>query len=128
MRARIAIDVEGDVVVVSVQGQSTLMSSIEAVMRGVWNAKRAQTRNILFDIRDSTSDDFHSRVMKQVSEAPRTGIGAFRVAVLGRPDDPRLPFVENVGVNRGYAVRCFVEKDSAIEWLHQGTAHSANAA
>ena len=128
MRARVEVTHEAGVVAVSLHGETTLMASLEAVIRGVWNARKAGTRNVLFDLRESTSEDFESRVLKQASEASRTGIGAYRVAVVGRTDDPRLPYIEEVGATRGYTVRCFVDREAALAWLREAGSEPATAA
>lgn len=40
-----------------------------------------------------------------------------RIAVVHRPDDEALPFIETVAFNRGGNTRSFLDTAAAIEWL-----------
>ncbi len=40
-----------------------------------------------------------------------------RIAVVHRPDDEALPFIETVAFNRGGNTRSFVDTDEALRWL-----------
>ena len=117
MDDRIQVTVDGPVITVTLRGKTTMMMSIEAVLRAVHNARKSGARGVLFDIRDSTSEDFHTRIIKQADHAPQTGIGAYRIAVLALAEDPRLTFIEDVGVNRGYDVKSFTDPEAARAWL-----------
>ena len=120
MSDRLQVSVDGPIVTVTLHGKTTLMLSIEAVLRAVWNARNSGASGVLFDIRDSTREDFKTRVLQQADQAPRTGIGAYRIAVLALPDDPRLGFIEDVGKARGYDVKTFTDLAAAREWLAPG--------
>ena len=122
MSERLQVRADGDVVVVSLQGKTSMMLSIEAVLRAVWTARKAEARGLLFDIRETVSDDFHSRVLKLAAEAPRMGTTRYPVAVVGVADDPRLRFIEDVGVNRGMRVRTFQDFEAARAWILQARA------
>ena len=117
MTDRLQVRADGDIVVVSLQGKTSMMLSIEAVLRAVWTARKAKAQGLLFDIRDTVSDDYHSRVLKLAAEAPRMGTTSYPVAIVGKPDDPRLRFIEDVGINRGLRVRAFNEIEDARRWL-----------
>ncbi|HYC35567.1 MAG TPA: hypothetical protein VEC19_04040 [Usitatibacter sp.] len=55
-----------------------------------------------------------------------SGIAAYRVAVLGRPEDPMLPFIEDAAINRGLTARAFVSEPEALAWLRTRAAGSAH--
>ncbi len=44
-----------------------------------------------------------------------------RIAVVHRPDDEALPFIETVAFNRGGNTQSFVDTGSALEWLEPFT-------
>jgi hypothetical protein len=44
-----------------------------------------------------------------------------RIAVVHRPDDEALPFIETVAFNRGGNTQSFVDTDTALEWLEPFT-------
>src|SRR5688572_28068754 len=117
MSDRIQVAVDGPVVTVTLRGKTTMMLSIEAVLRAVFKAHNSGASGVLFDIRESTSEDFKTRVLKQADQATRTGIGAYRIAVLARAVDPRIGFIEDVATSRGYDARCFTDPAQAREWL-----------
>jgi hypothetical protein len=121
MSDRIHVAVEGPVVRVTLRGKTTLMLSIEAVLRAVWNARQSGARGVLFDIRDATSEDFKTRILKQADQAPRTGIAGYRIAVVALTGDPRIGYIEDVGTSRGYDVKCFTDLAQAREWLAPGS-------
>ena len=56
-------------------------------------------------------------MLKLAAEAPRLGATSYPVAVVGAAADPRLRFIEDVGVNRGFRVRAFTEIEPARQWL-----------
>ena len=117
MNDRLKVAADHGVVHVSLQGKATMMLSIEAVLRAVWTARQSGTRSVLFDLREAESDDYHTRIHKLATEGPRMGIGNYRIAILGLPDDPRLPYIEDVGRNRGYTVKSFTDAEAARAWL-----------
>jgi hypothetical protein len=125
MSDRLQVRADGDIVVVSLQGKTSMMLSIEAVLRAVWTARRQKARGLLFDIRETVTDDYHSRVLKLAAEAPRMGTTGYPIAVVGLADDPRLKFIEDVGVNRGFRVRTFTELEAARQWLMTQAAAAA---
>ena len=47
------------------------------------------------------------------------------MAFVGLPGDPRLEFIEDVGINRGYPVKTFTDMESARAWLAAGDAARA---
>ena len=115
MNDRLQVAFDDPIVTVSLQGKTTMMLSIEAVVRAVWMARNRGARGILFDIRDSVSDDFHSRKPLTVRPASERRIG-----VLGLPADPRLRFIDDVAVNRGIRARTFTDPAIALAWLADG--------
>lgn len=117
MNDRLQVRADGDIVVVSLQGKTSMMLSIEAVLRAVWTARREKARGLLFDIRETVADDYHSRVLKLAAEAPRMGTTGYPIAIVGAPGDERLRFIEDVGVNRGFRVRAFTELAPARDWI-----------
>ena len=119
MSDRLQVVFDDPIVTVSLKGKTSMMLSIEAIVRAVWVARKNNARSILFDLRDSTSDDFHTRVVKLAAEAPATGITAYRMAFLGHPDDPRLRFIEDVAINRGIRGRSFTDEAAAKAWLKE---------
>jgi hypothetical protein len=125
MSDRLQVHAEAGIVTVGLRGKTTMMLSIEAMLRAVHAARRAGARNILFDLRDAESQDFHSRVVKLASEAPAIGITRYRMAFVGRPGDSRLAFIEDVGLNRGYPVKTFTEMEAARAWLAPGSGSKA---
>ena len=44
-----------------------------------------------------------------------------RIAVVHRPDDEALPFIETVAFNRGGNTQAFIDTRSALEWLEPFT-------
>lgn len=126
MSDRLQVVVDDRVVTVSLKGKTSMMLSIEAVLRAVWMARTHGAKSVLFDIRESVSDDFHTRVVKLASEASRTGITTYRVAVLGNPGDPRLRFIEDVAHNRGIKAKCFTDHGEALVWLQEVADSSAS--
>jgi hypothetical protein len=112
MNDRLQVRADGGIVTVSLQGKTTMMLSIEAMLRAVFMARRSGARSILFDLREAVSEEFHSRVVKLAAEAPRMGITRYRMAFVGLPGDARLAFIEDVGANRGYAVKTFHDMDA----------------
>lgn len=44
-----------------------------------------------------------------------------RIAVVHRPDDEALPFIETVAFNRGGNTQSFVDTERALEWLEPFT-------
>ena len=127
MNDRLKVVYDDPFVHVSLQGKTSMMLSIEAVVRSVWTAKRHGAKGILFDIRESVSDDFHTRVVKLAAEAPTLGIDAYRIAVLGHPADPRLPFIEDVAADRGIRARTFSDRGAAVAWLQDADGDSRAA-
>ena len=119
MNDRLQVVFDDPIVNVSLKGKTSMMLSIEAVLRAVWVARTHGAKNVLFDIRESVSDDFHTRIVKLAAEAPTTGISAYRIAILGLADDPRLRFIEDVAINRGIRARSFTDRAAAVAWLTQ---------
>ena len=117
MSERLKVEPEPGLVRVSLQGKTSMMLSIEAVLRAVHAAQKAGVNAILFDIRDTETDEFHSRIVKLAAEAPRMGTSNYRMAILGKEGDPRLAFIEDVGKNRGFKVRAFSDDAAARAWL-----------
>lgn len=128
MHERLQVVFDDPIVSVSLKGKTSMMLSIEAVLRAVWVARTHGARSVLFDIRGSVSDDFHTRVVKLAAEAPATGITAYRIAILGVDDDPRLRFIEDVAVNRGIRAKAFTRHDEALRWLKEVPGSDSKAA
>lgn len=73
---------------------------------------------ILVDIREAEDPDYHVNAIARADEAQARGFPAdMRVALLGRPGDERLAYIDNVLHNRGLPVRVFDDEAHALAWL-----------
>ena len=88
----------------------------ENVRRMVRFCRERDIHCLLIDGRDQepvsgTVDDFDF-----AKEVP-TNMQGLSIAVVHRPDDEALPFIETVAFNRGGNTRSFVDIAPAMEWL-----------
>lgn len=77
-----------------------------------------QSKLLLVDIREFVDPEYHVSTIKHAEQAPSLGLDStFRIAILGTEDDQRLPYIENVAVNRGLQVKSFIDDSEAVAWL-----------
>ena len=110
---------DGGFVRVTLHGEIDWAASERGVAGAVRRAREAGVGSILFDMRDAVHPSYHGLVLRQAANATASGIASFRVAVLGRHDDPMLPFLEDVAVNRGLRARAFYAEAHALDWLRR---------
>ena len=75
-----------------------------------------QVRDVIIDGRDQESKTTTMESFSFGSEVP-AGFRGLRLAVVHRPDDDSLQFIEAVAGNRGSATRAFLDIAEAQAWL-----------
>ena len=97
-----------------------LFQTTLAAMRAAAEAARSHgTERIVFDIRSGSYPGFEASALESARHAANVGLGAaLCIAVLGRPGDPKLEFIESVAANRGAQVRAFSDEAEAIAWIN----------
>ena len=79
--------------------------------------------DVIIDGRDQESKTSTMESFNFGSEVP-AGFRGLRLAVVHRPDDDSLQFIEAVAGNRGSATKAFLDIDEARAWL-ESTADNA---
>ena len=85
--------------------------------------RQHQVSDVIIDGRDQESRTTTMESFNFGSEVP-AGFRGLRLAVVYRPDDDSLQFIEAVAGNRGSATRAFLDIAEAQAWL-ESTASSA---
>jgi len=75
-----------------------------------------QIRNLIVDGREQQCEADTTDVFRYGAEVPEHFRG-LRIAVVHRPDDDSLPFIETVAYNRGSNTRSFLSVEEARAWL-----------
>ena len=81
-------------------------------------------RDVIIDGRDQISKTSTMESYNFGSEVP-SGFRGLRLAIVHRPDDNSLQFIEAVAGNRGSATKAFEHLDAARAWL-ESTAENAS--
>lgn len=113
------IELRGRSVHVRVRGDATAVGDGSEIMtQAARCARQAGSQRYLFDIRAIGVPSALGDVLAYAKSAQGLGFepGA-RIAILGRPDDERLAFLEAIAVSRGFAARAFTDEALASDWL-----------
>jgi hypothetical protein len=116
--ARFAVQIRGDVVVVVGQGAPEFQEANNALADAI-AAPGKHSKKILFDHRLVDLSNYYGFIVRHAEVAPALGLDStFRIAHLGtRVQDEVLSYMVDVGRNRGWNVRCFMDFDAALQWL-----------
>jgi hypothetical protein len=117
MDRNIQVSVRDGIVRTVIKGDVGSLHSAHAMELAASTATKAHTQLLLFDITHAVYRNYHAPAIEQARSASRTGMIKFRIAILGKPGDPRLPYFENVAVNRGIRARAFTLENDAVAWL-----------
>ena len=80
-----------------------------------------QSAMLLFDVREAGEGPYHVSAIRHTEQLPALGIErSFRIAFLGRKGDPRLSYVDDVMVNRGFQSHVFTDEAESVAWLQSG--------
>lgn len=91
-----------------------------AMIREVAAAARDGMPCVLFDINHAIYDHCTLTADEQVEAARAHGLTAdIRVAIVGTMRSPLLRELEAAATRRGYAIRLFAKKCTAVAWLKQ---------
>ncbi|HEX4781391.1 MAG TPA: hypothetical protein VH301_11600 [Usitatibacter sp.] len=105
------------IVRIAIRGAFTGAQGADAVALAVRKAGEVGASLVLFDIRGLDHPAYHASVITRADNASKSGISAFKVAILGDPESELLAFIENVATNRGLRARCFTDEAAALRWL-----------
>jgi len=122
MDRNIQVSVRDGIVRTVIKGEVGQSRSSHAIELAANTAAKAHTRLLLFDITHAVYRNYHAPAIEQARTASRTGIVNCRIAILGKPGDPKLPYFENVAVNRGLRARAFTLETDAVQWLQSAAA------
>lgn len=124
MDRNIQVSVRDGIVRTVIKGEVGQSRSAHAIELAANTAAKAHSQLLLFDITHAVYRDYHAPAIEQARSASRTGLIKCRIAILGKPGDPKLPYFENVAVNRGIRARSFTIETAAIEWLQSAAARA----
>ena len=118
MATDIQVKMEQGIVRVVYRGKPQFHLTTE-MMREVGRvASENRSTMLLFDVREAEDSEYHVSAIKHTELAPALGINqSYRTALLGRKGDPRLPYIEDVAVNRGFRLKVFTDEAEAVAWL-----------
>ena len=93
----------------------------DTMLREIGQLAAANKRDrLLFDIRNADTQGAYVDAIRHAEEADSLGVRkTFHIAVLGKPGDPMLQYVENVTINRGYRLKAFTDESEALRWLRK---------
>lgn len=112
------IGVEAGVVRMTYHGNVRFALTTDRLAEAVRLALQNGSHWLLVDIRDAHDPYYTTATLKHADLAPSLGIDhRFRIAVLGRPGDERLQYMEDASLNRGLPVRAFDDEARALSWL-----------
>ncbi|HEY4999615.1 MAG TPA: hypothetical protein VII36_10745 [Usitatibacter sp.] len=111
------VSVEDGIVRVTIMGEVRPSHSSDAITKAARAAQDAGSKLLLFDITHAQYREYHALALSHARDAYRTGMVKFRIAILGKADDAKLPYFENVAINRGIRARSFTKERDALKWL-----------
>lgn len=118
MKPDIRVTFDQGIVRMVYRGEAVFELTNEAIRTAAQIGAEHDSRRLLVDIHEVTDRSFHVRTIQHVEMAPQLGLGrGFRIAVLSRPGDERLSYIEDVAVNRGLNVKAFTDEAAALAWL-----------
>ena len=115
------IEVRDDVAVLVQEGVPDFGKTDQALAAAIATAVDLRSKKLLFDVRGADLANYYSYIVRHAESALAMGLdGSFRLAILGTPEqDNVMAFMVSVGHNRGWTVRCFLEMEDALAWLHE---------
>jgi hypothetical protein len=120
---KVQVTLRDGVVWVELRGEIAFQDSLRSMRAAAEAARAHRTDRLVFDIRASHHPEFHAATLESARMASDVGLStALRCAVLGKPGDARLPFIENVAANRGFKARAFTDEAQALAWVRTGLA------
>jgi hypothetical protein len=105
-----------DIAVFHWVGPITLEDRQQNAKRCVEFCASRNVRRIIIDGRDQVSETDIMDSFGFAKDVP-TEMAGLRMAVVYRPEDKALKFIETVAFNRGARTRSFVDFDAAKAWL-----------
>lgn len=97
------------------------MDDVEVIRREIFElVAREKLSRVLVDVREQSNDFsitelFNMTVDHAVAQTP---FPKPRVCLVVRRDqEDNARFIENVGLNRGLPIKCFIDKEAALAWL-----------
>jgi hypothetical protein len=118
-RGTVETELRDGVLWIRVAGVVLFQTALAAMKAAAEGARGHGTDRLIFDIRGGTYPDFHASMLESVRRASDVGLTpALRIAILGLPGDPKLPFIEDVAANRGFRARSFSDEADAVAWVN----------
>lgn len=117
MDRNIHVSVKDGVVRVALRGEVAHSGSARALKLAGAAATHAGSKLVILDVTRAHSRSYHAVAMEHARRAHEAGAIQYRIAILGKPGDPKLSFLENVAINRGLRARSFTAEPDAIAWL-----------
>jgi hypothetical protein len=117
MDRNIHVSVKDGVVRVALRGEVAPSGSARAVDLAGAAAQQAGSKLVIIDITRAHSSAYHALAVEHARRAREGGAVNYRIAILGKPGDTKLTFLENVAINRGLRARSFTTEPDAIAWL-----------
>ena len=103
---------------ITYRGKARFSLTTEMIREAALIGFKNRSKLLLLDITESDDPDYHVNAVKHAEQAPSLGIDPdFRIAILGRKDDQRLPYIEDIAANRGLRVKTFTDDSEAVTWL-----------
>ena len=103
---------------ITYRGKARFNLTTEMIREAALIGFKNRSKLLLLDISESDDPDYQVNAVKHAEQAPSLGIDTdFRIAILGKADDQRLPYFEEVAANHGLQVKSFTDDPEAVTWL-----------